>query len=85
MVAGEVKNLANQAQRATNEIRDEIGNMLSVSSSVGDALAAIRTRIDGVQSLVSASAAAVEEQSTVTGTMSSNMRRAVEEAESLSA
>ena len=83
VVAGEVKNLANQAQSATNEIRGEIGNMLSVSSDVVGALTAIRTRIDSVQSLVAASAAAVEEQSAVTGTMSTNMRRAVEEAENL--
>jgi len=83
VVAGEVKNLANQAQSATNEIRGEIGNMLSVSSDVVGALTAIRTRIDSVQSLVAASATAVEEQSAVTGTMSTNMRRAVEEAENL--
>ena len=83
VVAGEVKNLANQAQSATNEIREEIGNMLSVSSDVVGALAAIRTRIDSVQSLVAASASAVEEQSAVTGTMSANMRRAVQEAENL--
>ncbi|MDF1793677.1 MAG: PAS domain-containing methyl-accepting chemotaxis protein [Thalassobaculaceae bacterium] len=80
VVASEVKNLANQAQGATDEIRSEITNMLSVSSSVVEALEAIRSRIDSVQSLVDASATAVEEQSSVTETMSSNMRRAVEEA-----
>jgi len=80
VVAGEVKSLANQTQSATKEIRDEISNMLAVSTDVAGALDTIRARIESVQELVATSASAVEEQSSVSNTMSSNMRRAVQEA-----
>ena len=76
VVAGEVKNLANQAKQATDRITAEIGALTSISGDVVAALGSIRTAIDHVNEFVASTAAAVEEQSTVTSDMSTNMQRA---------
>jgi methyl-accepting chemotaxis protein len=83
VVAAEVKNLANQAKQATDKIGQEIGNLNSISSDVVDALDAIKHAIQTVSEYVSSTAAAVEEQSVVTGEMSSSMRQAAAEAASI--
>jgi methyl-accepting chemotaxis protein len=79
-VAAEVKNLANQAKQATDKIGQEIGNLNGISSDVVEALNTIRHAIQTVSEYVSSTAAAVEEQSTVTSEMSSSMSRAAAEA-----
>jgi methyl-accepting chemotaxis protein len=76
VVANEVKNLANQAAKATEQISREIDGVQAVSEDVVKALDAIRSSIATVQEHVSATAAAVEEQSAVTRDMSSNMQAA---------
>ncbi len=83
VVASEVKNLANQAKQATDKIEHEIGNLNGISSDVVGALGNIKSAIQSVSEYVSSTAAAVEEQSTVTGEMSASMRRAAEEAASI--
>jgi methyl-accepting chemotaxis protein len=83
VVASEVKNLANQAKQATDKIGSEIGNLTGISSDVVDALNAIKNAIQNVSEYVSSTATAVEEQSTVTNEMSTNMRRAAAEAASI--
>jgi methyl-accepting chemotaxis protein len=83
VVAAEVKNLANQAKQATDKIGNEIGNLNGISADVVNALNSIKSAIQSVSEYVSATAAAVEEQSTVTGEMSSSMRRAAAEAASI--
>jgi methyl-accepting chemotaxis protein len=83
VVAAEVKNLANQAKQATDRIGSEIGRLNDISSDVVGALNAIKNAIQSVNDYVSSTAAAVEEQSTVTGEMSSSMRRAAAEAASI--
>jgi methyl-accepting chemotaxis protein len=83
VVATEVKNLAAQAKSATDEIAAEIDGMKTVSDDVVNGLAAIRQSIDRVREYVTSTAAAVEEQSAVTGDMSANMQRAAVEASSL--
>ena len=83
VVASEVKNLANQAKQATDQIEQEIGNLNGISVDVVGALEAIRSAIEGVSEYVSSTAAAVEEQSTVTSEMSASMRKAAEEAASI--
>ncbi len=80
VVASEVKNLANQAKQATDKIGAEIGNLNGISSDVVGALTEIKGAIQSVNEYVASTAAAVEEQSTVTEDMSSSMRRAAEEA-----
>jgi methyl-accepting chemotaxis protein len=79
VVAAEVKNLANQAKQATDKISSEIESLNNVSNDVVGTLSAIRAAIESVNEYVTSTAAAVEEQSAVTGDMSSNMQRAATE------
>jgi methyl-accepting chemotaxis protein len=83
VVASEVKNLANQAKQATDKITSEIESLNGISGDVVGALSAIRQEIQSVSEYVTATAAAVEEQSTVTSEMSSSMQRAAAEAASI--
>jgi methyl-accepting chemotaxis protein len=83
VVAAEVKNLANQAKAAADKIEQEIANLNGISSEVVGALDNIKAAIQAVSEYVSSTAAAVEEQSTVTSEMSASMRRAAEEAASI--
>ncbi len=79
VVASEVKNLANQAKQATDKISTEIDSLNSVSDDVVSTLNAIKSAIENVNEYVTSTAAAVEEQATVTSEMSSNMQRAAAE------
>ncbi len=83
VVAAEVKNLANQAKQATDKIEQEISNLNGISGDVVDALNSIKKAIQNVSEYVTSTAAAVEEQSTVTTEMSSGMQRAAAEAASI--
>lgn len=83
VVASEVKNLANQAKQATDKITSEIDSLNEISGDVVTALETIKQEIQSVSEYVTATAAAVEEQSTVTGEMSSSMQRAAAEAASI--
>ena len=80
VVASEVKNLANQAKQATDKIELEIGNLNGISGDVVGALGSIKKAIQDVAEYVNSTAAAVEEQSAVTGEMSTSMQRAAAEA-----
>jgi len=85
VVASEVKNLANQAKQATDKIGLEISGLNGISGEVVTALDAIKKAIQDVSEYVTSTAAAVEQQSTVTGEMSSSMQRAAAEAMALAA
>jgi methyl-accepting chemotaxis protein len=85
VVASEVKNLANQAKQATDKIGLEINSLNGISGDVVTALETIKKSIQDVSEYVTSTAAAVEEQSTVTGEMSSSMQRAAEEARTIAA
>jgi methyl-accepting chemotaxis protein len=79
VVASEVKNLANQAKQATDKIASEIESLNGISGDVVGALVMIKRAIEHVNEYVTSTAAAVEEQSTVTSDMSDNMQRAAAE------
>ncbi len=83
VVASEVKNLANQAKQATDKIEQEIANLNGISGDVVGALGSIKKAIQEVSEYVTSTAAAVEEQSTVTSEMSNGMQQAAAEAASL--
>jgi methyl-accepting chemotaxis protein len=85
VVAAEVKNLANQAKQATDRIGQEIGSLNDISTDVAGALNTIKLAINGVSEYVTSTAAAIEEQSTVTGEMSASMQRAAAEAAAIAA
>ena len=76
VVAQEVKNLANQAARATEQIGTEINGVQAISDEVVRSLGAIRASIEVMRDSVVATAASVEEQSAVTRDMSSSMHHA---------
>ncbi len=76
VVANEVKNLANQAAKATEEITQEIARVQTVSDDVVGSLTAIREAVTQVHEYVTTTASAVEEQSAVTRDMSANMQSA---------
>ena len=85
VVASEVKSLANQAKQATDKIAQEIENLNGISGDVVTALGSIKQAITNVSEYVTSTAAAAEEQSTVTNEMSSSMARAAAEAQALAA
>lgn len=76
VVAQEVKNLANQASRATDQIAGEIGNIQAVSTQVVGSLETILASVETMRDLVVSTAASVEQQSVVTRDMSANMQDA---------
>jgi methyl-accepting chemotaxis protein len=85
VVASEVKSLANQAKQATDKIGAEIASLNGISGDVVTALASIKTAINNVSEYVTSTAAAIEEQSTVTSEMSNSMQRAAAEAAAMAA
>jgi methyl-accepting chemotaxis protein len=85
VVASEVKSLANQAKQATDKIGSEIESLNGISGDVVTALETIKKAIQDVSEYVTSTAAAVEEQSTVTSEMSSSMQRAADEARAIAA
>ncbi len=74
VVAQEVKNLANQAAKATEQIGAEIAGVQTISGDVVQALDEIRRSMATMRSTVVATASAVEEQSAVTRGMSGSMQ-----------
>jgi methyl-accepting chemotaxis protein len=76
VVAQEVKNLAGQAAKATEQITEEINGVQMVSGEVVTALESIRGAVETMRNHVVTTVAAVEEQSALTRDMSSNMQHA---------
>ena len=83
VVASEVKNLANQAKQATDKIAAEIELLNGISADVATSLTSIKNLIQSVGEYVTSTAAAIEEQSTVTEEMSTGMQKAAAEAASI--
>ena len=83
VVATEVKNLATQARRATEQIVGEIAGVRASSAAVVNALDAIRATVSNVQEQVLFTAGAVEEQSATSQDMARNMQIASSEAENI--
>ena len=66
VVAGEVKLLASQTAKATDEINTQISAIRDATSAAVDAVRGVATAIGQVEQVASAIAAAVEEQAVVT-------------------
>ncbi|WP_264051643.1 methyl-accepting chemotaxis protein [Methylobacterium flocculans] len=84
VVAQEVKNLAAQAARATNQISSEIDSVQAASTQVAGSLGTIRGSVETMRDYVVSTAAAIEEQSVVTQEMSSSMQGAAEAVQAIS-
>lgn len=73
VVANEVKNLAMQTAKATEQIRQQLEGVQTTASNVASVLGEVREAISTVNESSSAIAAAVEEQSSATREIVSNM------------
>lgn len=76
VVAAEVKQLADQTAKATDEIGRKIGEIQSATGVAVDSISRIVSTIDTIQSTSQAIAGAVEEQGAATGEIASNTQRA---------
>ena len=76
VVASEVKSLANQTAKATDEIRQQIAGMQTVTNSAVGAIRNISTTISEINEVTSAIAAAVEEQGAATREIARNIQHA---------
>ena len=76
VVANEVKSLATQTAKATEEITEQIGGMQEATGAAVHAIEAIGTTIGNISSISSSIAAAVEEQGTATSEISRNVQQA---------
>lgn len=85
VVANQVKSLAQQVSLATGKINQEIIQMQGVAREVVVGLASIRGSVMLVQRAVINTASAVEQQSSVTKDISSNMQYAAKSVDSVNA
>lgn len=76
VVASEVKALAGQSAKATEEITAQILQVQSSTGGAADAIAMVEKVIEEMNSISLTISGAVEEQATVTNDISSNMREA---------
>lgn len=66
VVAGEVKSLANQTAKATEEISDRVAHIQQVSNSSAEAISNVSEIVDSIDQYVSAIVGAIEEQNATT-------------------
>jgi methyl-accepting chemotaxis protein len=76
VVAQEVKSLASQTAKATDEIRSQIASMQSVTTSAVNAIRNIGQTIGEINEVTTAIAAAVEEQGAATREIARNIQHA---------
>ena len=76
VVANEVKNLANQTAKATDEIEAQIGAVQAATVETVAAIAGIAARIQEINQIGAAITSAVEEQSSATMEISLNVQQA---------
>jgi methyl-accepting chemotaxis protein len=76
VVAHEVKSLANQTARATEEIAGQIGTVQTATAQAVKAIGGIVERIGEINHIATAIASAVEEQSAATSEIARNVQQA---------
>ncbi len=77
VVANEVKNLANQTAKATEEITAQIASVQDETSAAVNAITAIAQTVQNISGMATAIAGAVEEQSAATSDIVRNVEQAV--------
>ncbi|HLO76670.1 MAG TPA: HAMP domain-containing methyl-accepting chemotaxis protein [Magnetospirillum sp.] len=85
VVAGEVKSLANQTARATEEIGTQVGAVQTATAQAVEAIAAIVRRIEDISRIAATIAAAVDEQSSATAAIARSVQQAAAETRQASA
>jgi methyl-accepting chemotaxis protein len=78
VVAGEVKTLANQTARATDDIARQIGTVQNATQEAVTVIVGIVKRIDQISRIAAAISAAVEQQSAATEDIAQNIQRAAD-------
>ena len=78
VVAAEVKNLANQTAKATEEISQQINEVQSATESAVGSIGGISDTISQIFEIISAVAAAVEEQAAATSEISRSVQEAAQ-------
>ena len=76
VVAGEVKNLASQTARATEEIGQQVASMQGATGAAVDAIRSIGMTIQQVNDIATAIASAVQEQDAATAEIARNVQQA---------
>jgi methyl-accepting chemotaxis protein len=76
VVAQEVKSLAGQTAKATEEISSQIGNMQIATAESVDAIKAISQTIERISEIANSISAAVEQQSSATANIAHSVRAA---------
>jgi methyl-accepting chemotaxis protein len=84
VVAGEVKNLAAQTAKATEEIGRQISSVQEATTGAVDAIGTISNTIGQINEISAAIASAAEQQNAVARDISSNMQSAAEAVGSIS-
>jgi len=73
VVAAEVKSLAVQTAKATEDIANQIAAVQNSTASAVEAIARIATRMQDIETCTSTVASAIEQQSSATGSISQNV------------
>ena len=81
VVAHEVKNLANQTAKQTEDITTRIATLKGMAERVTSAIAEVVDRIQGVEEIASSVAAAVEEQDAATKEIARNVQQSAQAAQ----
>ncbi|MDD4868811.1 MAG: methyl-accepting chemotaxis protein, partial [Mycobacterium sp.] len=76
VVAGEVKHLANQTAKATDEIRQQVESMQSATKDAASVIGGIVTTIANINEISTTIASAVEEQGAATQEIARNVQEA---------
>lgn len=84
VVASEVKNLANQTARATDEISAQIGGIQGATQEAVTAIGSIGSTITRMNEIAAAIAAAIEEQGAATQEIARNVEMAAERTSTVS-
>jgi len=83
VVASEVKSLATQTEKATEDIARQIMQVQNSTSKAVEAIGRITQRMEGIDDCTSGIAASVQEQSTVTSDISRNVTCAADETKAI--
>ncbi|MCW2237362.1 methyl-accepting chemotaxis protein [Azospirillum canadense] len=78
VVASEVKNLANQTAKATDEIAGQIASMQEATSGAASAIGGIGDTIGTINEIATIIASAIEEQGSATGEIARNVQEAAQ-------
>ncbi len=84
VVASEVKNLANETAKATEEITQELASVQAMTSEVANSVTSIVDATNAVNQYVSTVASAIEEQNVVTRDVSDNTQRTANSVQEIS-